>query len=126
VCGAPGGIIANPPVYDHARRIAVGYDSGNGVMAAFDVDGDAVRARWRRAQDHAAHMVLWPDTGELLTFDFVDGADHAVVLDIETGDELGRVATGSPVQSVLFPAPGWSRDAYYCSFTTLARLSVED
>jgi hypothetical protein len=38
---------------------------------------------------------------------------------------LGRVATGSRVQSVLFPAPGWARDAYYCSFTTLARVSVE-
>jgi hypothetical protein len=70
-------------------------------------------------------MVLWPETGELLTFDFVDGVDHAVVLDIATGDELGRVATGSPVQSVLFPAPGWSRDAYYSSFTTLARVTVE-
>jgi hypothetical protein len=125
VCGAPGGIIANPPVYDGTRRIAVGYDSGNGVMTAFDVDGDSVQERWRRVQDHGAHMVLWPGSGELLTFDFVDGIDHAVVLDIETGTELGRVATGSPVQSVLFPAPGWSRDAYYCSFTTLARVSVE-
>jgi hypothetical protein len=125
VCGLPGGIIANPPVYDEARRIAVGYDSGNGVMTAFDVDEAGVQERWRRAQDHGAHMVLWPETGELLTFDYVDGVDHAVVLDIETGDELGRVATGSPVQSVLFPAPGWSRDAYYCSFTTLARVGVE-
>jgi hypothetical protein len=125
VCGAPGGIIANPPVYDATRRIAVGYDSGNGVMTAFDVDGATVHERWRRPQDHAAHMVLWPETGELLTFDFVDGVDHAVVVDVETGEELGRVATGSPVQSVLFPAPGWSRDAYYASFTTLARVAVE-
>ncbi|MDZ7734697.1 MAG: hypothetical protein U5R31_17895 [Acidimicrobiia bacterium] len=27
--------------------------------------------------------------------------------------------TGSPVQSVLFPAPGWDRDVYLTTFTTL-------
>jgi hypothetical protein len=125
VCGLPGGIIANPPHYDAARRIAVGYDSGNSVVVAFDVHGDAMTERWRRAQDHAGHMLRWPDDGALLTYDFVDGVDHAVVLDIESGDELARVATGSPVQSVLFPAPGFANDAYYCSFTTLARLAFQ-
>jgi hypothetical protein len=125
VCGLPGGIVANPPAYDATRRIAVGYDSGNGVLAAFNVDGNRATPRWRREQDHGAHMVRWPASGELLTCDFRDGVDHVVVLDIESGDELGRVATGSPVQSVLFPAPGWDRDAYYCSFTTLARVAVE-
>ena len=46
-----------------------------------------------------------------------------VVLDIETGGERFRIASGSAVQSVLFPAPGWDRDIYYCSFAGLARLS---
>jgi hypothetical protein len=27
-------------------------------------------------------------------------------------------------QSVLFPAPGWGRDLYWCTFSTLARLEV--
>jgi hypothetical protein len=27
-------------------------------------------------------------------------------------------------QSVLFPAPGWDRDLYWCTFSTLARLAV--
>ncbi len=40
VCGAAGGLITNPPIVDEARRIAVGYDSGNGVMAAFDIAAD--------------------------------------------------------------------------------------
>ena len=31
VCEAAGGLITNPPIVDEARRIAVGYDSGNGV-----------------------------------------------------------------------------------------------
>ena len=40
VCGLPGGLIANPPLIDPRRRIAVGYDSGNGVMAAFAIADD--------------------------------------------------------------------------------------
>ena len=47
-----------------------------------------------------------------------------VVLDIATGDELARADTGSPVQSVLFPAAGFSRDLYLCTFTTISRVAV--
>ena len=39
-----------------------------------------------------------------------DAAGHRLVLDIETGAELARVDTGSPVQSVVFPAVGFDRD----------------
>ncbi len=35
-----------------------------------------------------------------------------------------RIASGSAVQSVLFPAVGWERDVYYCSFAGLARLAA--
>ena len=47
-----------------------------------------------------------------------------VVLDIETGDERVRVDAGSPVQSVVFPAPGFDRDLYYCSFPCVSRIRV--
>ena len=40
ICGLPGGVVANPPVVDPQRRIAVGYDSANGVLAAFTVAAD--------------------------------------------------------------------------------------
>jgi len=57
--------------------------------------------------------------------DFSDEAgEHVVVLDLTTGAERGRVATGSLVQSVVFPAPGFGRDLYACTFTTLARVHV--
>ena len=52
-------------------------------------------------------------------------ADQVVVLDIETGEERARADTGSPVQSVLFPAPGFGRDLYLCTFTTLSRVEVQ-
>ena len=46
------------------------------------------------------------------------------MVDITTGNELARADTGSPVQSVLFPAVGFGNDFYLCTFTTLTRVSV--
>jgi hypothetical protein len=124
VCGQPG-IIANPPLVDPDRRIAVGFDSGNGALAAWTFDESGFTPRWQRAQDHAAHMLRFPDTGELVCFDhsLTDG-EHAVVLDIDSGTEFARVAISSPVQSVLFPAPGWARDFYAITFTGITRVFV--
>ena len=127
ICGLPGGIIANPPAVDAQRHIAVGYDSGNGVVAAFRFDdAGATSPLWHRQMNHAAHPLRFPDTGELLLCDHDAGrgVDQLVVVDIETGVERARVDTGSPVQSVLFAAPGFDRDVYVCSFTTVSRISV--
>jgi hypothetical protein len=118
VCGRRGGLIANPPVVDVERGVAVGYDSGNGVIAGFDVH--TLERRWQRDQDHASHLLLYEGSGEVVTG---DGAD-VVVLDIVTGTELARADTGSGMQSVLFPAPGLDHDLYLCSFLTLARVAV--
>lgn len=127
ICGQPGGLIANPPVVDAQRGIAMGYDSGNGVVAAFSLGADGVPEadpRWRRDQDHAGHLLLDADAGLVVTFDFDHerGQDQAVVLDLDTGAEVSRTDTGSAVQTVLFPAPGWSDDLYGVSFTTVTRL----
>jgi hypothetical protein len=126
ICGEPFGVVANPPLIDEARRIAVGFDSGNGVLAAFDIATDgSLAARWRKEQNHACHLLLFADTGELVTTDHDADrmVDEIVILDIGTGAERVRVASGSPLQSVVFPAVGWDRDFYYCSFATIARVS---
>jgi hypothetical protein len=128
VCGKSGGIIANPPVVDRTRHIAVGYDSGNGVMTAWGYGGPGEAEHlWQREQNHAAHMVLFPDSGELVSYDFDHdaGTDNVVVLDIETGAEKARVATGSPVQSVIFPSVGFARGVYVSTFAMVARVFVE-
>ena len=52
------------------------------------------------------------------------GADQLVVLDLDTGAEKARVEVPSPVQGFLFPAPGFGRDVYYQSLTTIARVAV--
>ena len=127
ICGLPNGMVANPPIVDEARRIVVGYDSSNGVLAAFDVAADnaTLSPRWRRDQNHACHPLLFPDTGELVTNDHDPErmADAIVVLDIETGAERVRVDSGSAVQSVVFPAAGFGRDFYYCSFAAVTRVA---
>ena len=56
--------------------------------------------------------------------DHDDAGDAVVVLDIETGEERGRAATTSPVQSVTFPAAGFGRDFWYCSFACVAHVRV--
>ena len=155
VCGRPRGTVTDPPLYDERRRIAIAYDSGNGIVAAFRF-GRRLERLWQRELSHAAHMIEFADTGELVLHDFrspaitrtrlshelgrrwaaparssrVRGAlargsgDDVLVVDIETGDERGRARVPSMFQSVLFPAPGFERDLYWCTFSTLARLEV--
>ncbi|MEO8457272.1 MAG: hypothetical protein ABI559_05610 [Chloroflexota bacterium] len=128
VCGKPGGIIANPPAIDSKRHIAVGYDSGHGIMTAWRLDANEPQQIWQREQHQAGHMVVFPETGELMSYDFDDTGgkgEHVVVLDIETGAEKGRVAINSPVQCVVFPSVGWNRDLYATTFASISRVYVE-
>jgi hypothetical protein len=120
VCGRPGGLNANPPVVDERRGVVVGYDSGNGVVAGFDLA--TLAPRWTRNQDHASHLLLYEDSGELVTGDGTD----VVVLDIATGAELARADSGSPIQSVLFPSPGrpGERAFHVTSLASISRVEV--
>ena len=70
ICGLPNGIVANPPVVDTKRQIVVGFDSGNGVISGFDYDEDSVTLRWSHEQNHACHMLLLPETGQIITADY--------------------------------------------------------
>ncbi len=126
ICGRPNGLIANPPAIDVGRSIAVGYDSGNGVVTAFSFGDGVLTPRWSREQNHACHPLLFPDTGELVTADHDADRmmEQVVLLDIETGSKIARADTGSAVQSVLFPSIGFDRDVYLCSFATLSRVTV--
>lgn len=126
ICGLPNGIVANPPVVDMKRQIVVGFDSGNGVISGFDYDEDSVTLRWSHEQNHACHMLLIPETGQIITADYRPelGCEQVVVLDITTGAEVARVSTTSPIQSAVFPAIGPQGDIYWCSMTTITRISV--
>lgn len=120
----PAGTIVNPPLVDASRRIVVAYDSGNARIAGFRYGHGSLERLWEHAFGASNHFLLFPDTGEIVVNDFDGNTEHVVVLNVETGAESARVATGSPVQAALFQSPGWSRDIYTCTFTTLSRTFV--
>ncbi len=156
VCGMPHGAVTDPPLYDAERRIAIAYDSANGVVQAFSFDGVRLAPAWRRELSHSAHMISYPSTGELVLHDYRGPAyartragralgrrmtaglrsarlrrlatrgsrDEVVVLDIETGAERARTAVPTLMQSVVFPAPGFDRDLYWVTMSTIARVAV--
>jgi hypothetical protein len=158
ISGLPYGTESNPPAWDPERRIVVAYDAGNAVVRAWQLEGDVLEPLWRRdGLAHASHLILYPDSRELVVGDWrgpailtsravrpliravgsylarsalgtraalAPGGDELVVLDLDTGAEKARVAVPSPVQGFLFPAPGFGRDFYYQSLTTIARVVV--
>lgn len=127
VCGAGGGSVTNPPVYDLQRRIVVAYDSANCHLRAwrFDTTDRTLKPLWhKQGFGCASHMVLYPETGELVTNDYRNFGEEVVILNIETGAEQGRVRTGGVMQGVVFPSVGWGRDVYWSSMGRLARVFV--
>jgi hypothetical protein len=127
VCGVPAGSITNPPVFDPARNIVVGFDSANSHLRAwrFDPASGDLQPLWHKTPLGASsHMVLYPQTGELVVNDYRRYGEEVVVLQIETGQELGRVRSGGISQGVVFPSVGWSRDVYWSSMGRLARIFV--
>ena len=126
ICGLPNGMVANPPLIDERRMIAVGFDSANGILAAFDIDADgSTSPRWSVEQNHGSHMILDPTSGLFLSahHDNERWMEQFVVREITSGREVVRLDSGSPLQSVVFPAVGESRAVYACSFSTVSALS---
>jgi hypothetical protein len=158
ISGLPYGTESNPPAWDPEGRIVVAYDAGNAVLRAWRMAGDELEPLWRRdGFAHAGHLIVYPDTRELVAQDWTDaellrrplvrralrhvqpitarsaalsraslrtGSDRLVVLDLDTGADRARVSVPSPSQAFMFPAPGFGRDVYYQSLTTIARVVV--
>jgi hypothetical protein len=158
ISGMARGTQSNPPGWDPRGRVVVAYDSGNAVLRAWRLRGDALEPLWRRdGLAHAGHLIVYPDTRELVAGDWRGtrllrrgplrvgaralgpllarggfagrwgarmGGDELVVLDLDSGADKARAAVPSPVQGFLFPAPGFGRDVYYQSLTTIARVAV--
>lgn len=125
VCGLPRGAVTNPPVVDSTRGLVVGYDSANGVMAAFRTDDLA--SVWQVPLRTSTHLVLHVDSGELVANDHApDSGDAVVVVDVATGAVRCRVPVESPAQSVVFGCPGFGRDHVYVSLSTIARVEFAD
>ena len=84
------------------------------------------------ASRNFVQMMVFADTGELVLEDSAlprafggeTDASAVVVVDIESGDELGRAATGAPTLG-MFLCPGFERDFYVASIPgALSRVWV--
>ncbi len=158
ISGLPRGTMSNPPGWDPEGRVVVAYDSGNAVVGGWRLAGDELEPLWRRDDiAHACHLLVFPDTRELVVGDWTDtpllqrphvrralrrafalagrsaalrrastriGHDRLLVLDLDTGVTKAAVDIPSPMQGFLFPAPGFGRDLYYQSLTTICRVAV--
>ena len=158
ISGLPFGTESNPPAWDPVEGVVVAYDAGNAVVRGWKLVGDELEPLWRRDDlAHAGHLIVFPDTREIVVQDYRDlavrrapfarkvlwpplrrlgrsapmrraalpiGSDSVVVLDLDTGEEKARTTVPSPGQAFLFPAPGFERDLYYLSMTTIARVEV--
>lgn len=126
ICGLPGGVVANPPLVDTKRKVVIGFDSGNGVLAAFRYTATALEHLWSYSQNHGSHMLWYPESGEFVSahHDADRGVEQVVVREVESGREKARIDTASPIQSVVFPACGTRRDFYWCSMLSISRVTV--
>ncbi len=128
ISGLRAGSITNPPLFDRQRSIIVAYDSANRHLQAwrYDPEKKNLQRLWRKRDfGCASHMILYPDTGELVINDYRWLGEEVVVLQIETGQELARVRSGGMMQGVVFPSVGWGRDFYWSSMGRLARIFVQ-
>ena len=117
-------LVSNPPCIDEERQVAIGYDSAHGVVSAFAFANSSTPL-WSKKLNHAMHPILLQEEGVVMMNDFrvETGLEDIVLLDVMSGEELHRVTTESPLQSVIFGSCGFSNDLYVCSFSHVSRIS---
>lgn len=120
--GTPGGGIIAPPVYVPEHKICIAWDSINGGLAGVSDAGGDLEVAWTVDARPSMQPVVFPETGELVINDFQPGDDQLIVVDIQTGEVIDRVSTGSHVANGMFLTPGGDRDVYYCSTYAVARV----
>jgi hypothetical protein len=99
-------------VYPDTRELVVGDWRGPSLL------------RRRPLRSMAAAIGPWVARRESLRRMLAPGHDELVVLDLDSGQEKARVEVPSFMQGFLFPAPGFDRDLYYQSLSTIARVRV--
>ncbi|MFM7140918.1 MAG: hypothetical protein ACKO2K_03260, partial [Alphaproteobacteria bacterium] len=105
--------------------VVVGYDSANRRLRAWrhDPSNEVLTQIWEKQEfGCASHMIAWPGSGEIAVNDYRRRGEEVVVLDLETGEERGRVRIGGLAQGVVFPSMGFGRDFYWTTFLRLARI----
>ena len=122
--GVGGGGVIAPPVHVPEFNMAIAWDSINGGLAGVNTSGVEMEVMWHLDVRASMQPVVFPESGELVINDFTaDGSDDLVVVDVASGALIDRVDTGSRIANGMFLTAGGNRDVYYCTTTTLARVT---
>ena len=126
--GVPAGGQGASPLYVQDKNIIMAFDTLNRKTGAwrFNGAGDFTEL-WVSDIANSNQTLYYPDTGEVILDDVLpDQSVDAVVVDIETGLEKGRVATGTLFAAAMMACPGFERDFYVTSGVhgTLCRVYV--
>src|SRR4051794_35321291 len=109
ISGLPYGTESNPPAWDPERGIVVAYDAGNAVLRAWRMEGDALAPLWRRdGLAHAGHLIVYPDTRELVAQDWRKRRGTAP--SPRPARTTDRVRRAGPVRRVRAASLALSRD----------------
>ncbi len=96
----------------------IGTDQLNGIIAALRIDkNDQLQYVWEKQYKLSASVTIVSDRGMMYInhFDQEEGFDYIVVLDVLTGNELGRIKTPGRTPSIAPIVPNANGDVYYCS-----------
>jgi len=113
----PNGGHSASPLYVQDKRILLTFDTANRKTGAWRFNGPGdFEELWVHDIGNSNQVLYYPDTGEIVLDDVLeDQTVDAVVVDIETGKEKGRVATGALFAACMSACPGLNRDYYSTS-----------
>ncbi|MEE2645725.1 MAG: hypothetical protein VX843_00660 [Actinomycetota bacterium] len=121
--GTPGGGIIAPPVYIPELEMAVAWDSINGGLAGISSAGENLEMMWHLDIRPTMQPLVFPESKELVINDFVDNSDDLIVVDIQSGELIDRVPTGSSLANGMFLSPTGDGGVIYCTTTTVSVVS---
>jgi len=115
--GLPNGGHNSSPLYVQDKKILLTFDTNNRKTGAWRFNGPGdFEELWVHDIANSNQVFYYPDTGEVVLDDVLDDKTvDAVVIDIETGEEKGRTATGTRYPAAMAFYPGLNRDCYSTS-----------
>ena len=105
------------PLYVQDKRILLTFDTANRKTGAWRFNGPGeFESLWVHDIGNSNQVFYYPDTGEVVLDDVLeDNNVDTVLIDIETGEEKSRVATGARYAAAMAFYPGLDRDFYSTS-----------
>jgi len=115
--GLPNGGHNSSPLYVQDKKILLTFDTNNRKTGAWRFNGAGdFEQLWVHDIGNSNQVFYYPDTGEVVLDDVLeDNSVDTVLIDIETGEEKGRVNTGARTAAGMAFYPGLGRDLYSTS-----------